>query len=116
MNKQINYKITVPLFNDEASKLFEDMPNLISELVAKKQEAREKFNRLDTIINGGVLREIGAAFGQSIYARFPTNDADEAEYLSKRLGVMMGSFLSSEPEEIVIGDQRYHVVLKERVE
>lgn len=115
MSKDTTYEITVPLFDEETSELWSEMPNLVAGLVSKKQEARDKFNRLDTLVNGGALREIGAAFGETIYARIPTKDEDEADYLTKRLGKMMGHFLTSKTEEIVLDGKRYYVVLKEEV-
>ncbi len=110
---KLQYKIELPLFTDEATSIWKDMPSVIRGLVAKKQDAIDKFNRLDTIVNGGQLKVIGKAFGQDIYARFSTDDIDDADYMAKRLASMIASIYSSKPEVITIGDKTYTVVLKE---
>lgn len=112
---KLEYKVELPLFTEEATGIWKDMPNVISGIVARKQEAIDKFNRLDTIVNGGELKEIGKAFGQPIYARIRANDPDAAEYEAKRLSSMMGNFIAGEPEEITLDGKIYTVVLKAEV-
>jgi len=113
MSKKTEYNVKIPLFYDRASELWKDMPNIISGIVARKQDAINKFNELDSIVNGGILQQVGTAFGEPIYARVNTSDPDQAKYMSERLGKMMGAFMMSEPEEITLDGKRYTVVLKE---
>lgn len=111
-----DYKIEMPLFTEEATSIWKDMPKIIAGVVARKQEAIDKFNRLDTLVNGGELKVVGIAFGEEIYARIPTNDPDMADFKAKRLASMMGNFYSQEPETIHIGGKLYTVVLKEDID
>ena len=111
----VKYKLEIPLFTDEATAIWKDMPKLISGIAAKRLEAVDKFNRLDALVNGGNLQQIGTAFGEPIYARIKEDDPDRAEYMGKRLASMMGSFITSKPEEIVLDGKRYVVVLKEKL-
>lgn len=113
MSKKLENKFEIPLFTDEATGIWKDMPNIVQGIVARKQEAIDRFNRLDTIVNGGELREIGQAFGEKIYARVDNRDPYMADYLIKRLSSMMGAFMSNSPEEIVLDGKKYTVVLKE---
>lgn len=112
---KLEYKVEIPLFTEEATDIWKDMPNVISGIAARKQEAIDKFNRLDTIVNGGELKEVGKAFGQPIYARIKTDDPDAVEYAAKRLSSMMSNFITGEPEEITLDGKIYTVVLKTEV-
>lgn len=112
---KLEYKIEIPLFNEEVSSIWKDMPKLISGILAKKQDALEQYKKLDTAINGGELKVIGKVFGQEIYARINDRDSCMAEYQSKRLASMMMNFMSNDPEEIVLDGKRYIVVLKEQL-
>lgn len=115
INKEIKYSIKMPLFSDEATNIWKEMPDIIKGIVEKKHDAIEKFNRLDAIINGGNLVKVGMAFGKPIYTRIEMNDKDLAEYEAKRLASFMNTFLTEEPENIEIGGYRYTVVLKEKI-
>jgi hypothetical protein len=115
MSKKTEYKLEIPLFTNEATALWKDMPNIINDIVSKKQEAIEKFNRLDTLVNGGELILVGTAFGEHLYARINANDPDEAKYKAARLSKLMGNFTASVPEEIVLDGKRYTIVLKEQL-
>lgn len=112
---KIEYKIDIPLFTEEASEIWSNMPTIISGLVAKKQDAIDKFNRLDTLVNGGTLKQVGTAFGEPIYARIKTDDTDHADYVVKRLATMMGNFIATTPEEIQLDGKLYLVVFKEQL-
>jgi len=115
MSKEIEYKVEIPLFTEEASTIWKDIPNVISGIVARKQSAIEQFNKLDTAVNGGMLKQVGIAFGEPIYARIKTNDPDYAEYITKRLSLLMGNFMAGEPEEIILDGKKYTVVLKDEL-
>lgn len=114
MSKNMQYKIELPLFTDEATSIWKDMQNVIKGVVEKKKEAIDKFNKLDTLVNGGELKSIGTVFGQRIYARF-AEEPEMAEYHSKRLSALMSNFIRGETEEIVLGGKRYIVLLKEEL-